>query len=130
MSTFRKQHRVALIGEAGHVIPPIGAQGLNLSLRDGATLAEVTAAAKDRGGDPGDTEVLHIYDRRRRIDVTSRVNTVDILNRSLITSFAPFHALRGVGLIGLSLLPRLRRQNTLAGRGDHVFDGKVFGHSV
>ncbi len=103
------KNRVALIGEAGHVIPPIGAQGLNLSLRDGATLAEVAAIAKDKGEDCGADPVLSDYDRARRPDVTSRVYTVDILNRSLLSSLAPVHLARGMGLWGLGLFPPLRR---------------------
>jgi 2-octaprenyl-6-methoxyphenol hydroxylase len=52
------QNRVALVGEAGHVIPPIGAQGLNLSLRDGATLAESVAKVVAQGADPGAPDLL------------------------------------------------------------------------
>ena len=43
--------RIALIGEAAHVIPPIGAQGLNLGLRDAASIAELVAEARRDGGD-------------------------------------------------------------------------------
>lgn len=102
-------NRVALIGEAGHVIPPIGAQGLNLSLRDAATLAELAAAAKTRGDDPGAAQVLEAYDRARKSDVTSRIYTVDLLNKSLLSDFTPVHLARGAGLLGLSLIAPLRR---------------------
>src|SRR4029077_4994303 len=71
--------RIALIGEAGHVMPPIGAQGLNLGLRDAATIAELAVAARRDGGDVGAAEVTDAYDRRRRADVKSRATAVDLL---------------------------------------------------
>ncbi len=103
------QSRVALVGEAGHVIPPIGAQGLNLGLRDAATIAEIAAAAVARGDDPGGPQALDAYARARRIDVTSRVWTVDVLNRSLISGLLPVHMVRGAGIAALNLLGPLRR---------------------
>lgn len=104
------QNRVALIGEAGHVIPPIGAQGLNLSMRDAATLADVASAARARGEDIGGKAALSQYSDARRPDVTSRIWTVDLLNRSLLSDFAPIHLLRGLGLFALSSVPPLRRR--------------------
>jgi 2-octaprenyl-6-methoxyphenol hydroxylase len=104
------QNRIALIGEAGHVIPPIGAQGLNLSFRDAATLAEVAAAARDGGEDIGGVVAMARYATARRFDVTSRIRTVDLLNRSLLSEYAPIHLLRGLGLFALSTLPPLRRR--------------------
>lgn len=103
------QNRIALIGEAGHVIPPIGAQGLNLSFRDAATLADVAAAARQAGEDIGGPKTLAAYADARRFDVTSRVWTVDLLNRSLLSEFGPVHAARGLGLFALKTLPALRR---------------------
>lgn len=108
-ATALGKNRVALIGEAGHVIPPIGAQGLNLSLRDAATLADEASAAKTHGNDPGGDGVLSAYDRARWLDVTSRIYTVDLLNRSLLSSLSPVHLTRGLGLFGLHALPFLRR---------------------
>ncbi len=55
--------RIALVGEAAHVVPPIGAQGLNLGLRDGATIAEIVAEARRHNLDIGAPEVLARYDR-------------------------------------------------------------------
>ena len=63
--------RVALIGEAAHVIPPIGAQGLNLGLRDAATIGELVVAAHRDGGDVGD--VTERYEHMRRADVGSQL---------------------------------------------------------
>lgn len=104
------QNRVALIGEAGHVIPPIGAQGLNLSFRDAATLSDVAAGARAAGEDIGGDAALARYAEARRFDVTSRIWTVDLLNRSLISEFAPVHLMRGLGLFALGAIPPLRRQ--------------------
>jgi 2-octaprenyl-6-methoxyphenol hydroxylase len=103
------RNRVALIGEAGHVIPPIGAQGLNLGLRDAATLADGIAAALADGRDPGGPETLDGYSARRRLDVTSRIATVDLLNRSLISGLVPVNLARGLGLVALQSFGPLRR---------------------
>ena len=101
--------RIALVGEAGHVIPPIGAQGLNLGLRDAATIAELAVAARRDGGDVGGDEVTDDYDRRRRADVKSRATAVDLLNRTLLTDFLPAQGARGLGLYLLDRIGPLRR---------------------
>jgi 2-octaprenyl-6-methoxyphenol hydroxylase len=101
--------RIALVGEAAHVIPPIGAQGLNLGLRDIATLVELVARAQAARADIGSDALLDAYDRERRGDVTARATVVDTLNRSLISDFLPLHLLRGAGLHALNTLPWLRR---------------------
>jgi 2-octaprenyl-6-methoxyphenol hydroxylase len=101
------RHRVVLIGEAGHVLPPIGAQGLNLGLRDAATLADCVAAADP--SDLGAAAVTDDYARRRGRDVWTRTRAVDLLNRSLLTSAVPLDALRGLGLHALAASSRLRR---------------------
>ena len=67
-------NRIALVGEAAHVVPPIGAQGLNLGLRDAATLAEIVADARRHGRDVGSSDVLARYDAQRRADVISRTH--------------------------------------------------------
>src|SRR5664280_464845 len=64
--------RIVLIGEAAHVIPPIGAQGLNMGLRDAADLAGIVREAMASGEDPGSPQVLRRYDSARRADVSSR----------------------------------------------------------
>jgi 2-octaprenyl-6-methoxyphenol hydroxylase len=91
-------NRVALIGEAGHVLPPIGAQGLNLGIRDAAVLAELVADARRESRDPGDDVLLEQYDARRRVDVRSRSLAVEIANWSLMSDFLPVHVVRGLGL--------------------------------
>jgi 2-octaprenyl-6-methoxyphenol hydroxylase len=101
--------RIALVGEAAHVVPPIGAQGLNLGLRDAATLAEIVADARRQGIDVGSTGVLARYDTQRRADVTSRRITIDLLNRSLLTDFLPVQAVRGLSFFLLDRIGPLRR---------------------
>ena len=101
--------RIALVGEAAHVVPPIGAQGLNLGLRDGATLAEIVADARRQNLDIGGADVLARYDEQRRADVTSRTVAVDILNRSLLTDFFPAHGARGLSLYLVDRIGPLRR---------------------
>ncbi len=107
--------RTALVGEAGHILPPIGAQGLNLGLRDAAALADCVAEARARGADPGGDDVLQSYVRARRVDVLSRTVGVDVLNRSLLTGFVPLQAARGIVLHGLAAFPPLRRMIMRAG---------------
>ena len=102
------QNRIGLIGEAAHVIPPIGAQGLNLSLRDGATLAEIAGDALSNGRDPGGESVLSEYNSRRSRDVTARVWSIDLMNRSLLSDLLPVHLARGAGLTALKALGPLR----------------------
>jgi 2-octaprenyl-6-methoxyphenol hydroxylase len=97
-----------LVGEAAHVIPPIGAQGLNLGLRDAATLAEEAANAGP-GTDPGADAVLERYAARRQSDIVSRTIAVDLLNRSLISGFLPLHLFRGAGLHLVEMFPWLRQ---------------------
>jgi 2-octaprenyl-6-methoxyphenol hydroxylase len=100
-------HRVALIGEAAHVLAPIGAQGLNLGLRDAATIGELVVAARRDGGDVG--EVTERYDHMRRADVMSRTLAVDLLNRSLLSDFLPLQGARGIGLFLMERIGPLRR---------------------
>ena len=92
------------------MLPPIGAQGLNLGFRDAAALADCVAAAMKRGGDPGGDEVLEAYDRARKLDVL----TPHARHRSL----QPVAALRLPAVegrprprlaTGLTALPPLRR---------------------
>jgi 2-octaprenyl-6-methoxyphenol hydroxylase len=101
--------RIALIGEAAHVLPPIGAQGLNLGLRDAATVAEIIVDARRAGQDVGGDAMLERYDLARRLDVTSRTLAVDTLNRTLLSDFLPFQAARQLGFFLMQTLGPLRR---------------------
>ena len=97
--------RVALIGEAAHVFPPIGAQGLNLGIRDIEGLAEVTMRYP---ADPGGADALAAYDRVRRPDIVARSSAVNLLNRSLLSDMLPTQAARSLGLSLLERTPPLR----------------------
>ena len=103
------QHRVALVGEAAHVLPPIGAQGLNMGLRDAADIADIVREAMLSGEDPGSPQVLKRYDSARRADVASRTFAIDVANRSLLSDFLPMQSLRAAGLHLIGSLGPLRR---------------------
>lgn len=103
------RNRIALVGEAAHVIPPIGAQGLNMGLRDAAMIVELVAEAHREGADVGAPQLLASYDRARRTDVTNRALAVDVLNRSLLSDFLPVQGARGFGLYLLDRVSPLRR---------------------
>lgn len=110
--------RAALIGEAAHVFPPIGAQGLNLSLRDIMALTEILC---DQPEQPIAASAGNRFDARRRTDILSRTASVDLLNRSLLSDFLPVQMLRAAGLHVLASLPPLRnivmREGIEPGRG-------------
>jgi len=101
--------RLALVGEAAHVFPPIGAQGLNLGFRDVAALRDAVVDAGDDGCEPGADETLKRYQRGRDLDVRLRTAAVDSLNRTLLTGLIPADFLRGAGLLALSNIGPLRR---------------------
>jgi 2-octaprenyl-6-methoxyphenol hydroxylase len=99
--------RVALIGEAAHVVAPIGAQGLNLGLRDAATISELVVTGHREGEDVG--ALPERYDRMRRADTTSRMLAVDLLNRSLLSDFLPLQGARAAALFLMERVAPLRR---------------------
>jgi 2-octaprenyl-6-methoxyphenol hydroxylase len=111
-------NRVALAGEAAHLFPPIGAQGLNLGLRDAVTIAEIAGEVHRHGGDIGDATA--VYDRRRRADITGRTMAVDLLNRSLLSDFLAVQGLRGLGLYALDRIGPLRRAAMREGVAPYV----------
>jgi len=101
--------RIALVGEAAHIIPPIGAQGLNLGLRDAATIGELAVAA-DRGRhDIGGPDVLARYNGMRRTDIGTRTLAIDLFNRTLLSDFLPVQGMRGLGLYLIDRIGPLRR---------------------
>lgn len=109
--------RTALIAEAAHVVPPIGAQGLNMSLRDVAALVDLCAEARDRGEDPGAPELLARYHRARHADVLARVIGIDALNRAAMAGWRPFRDARRAGLRLLHAPPPLRHAAMRLGLG-------------
>jgi 2-octaprenyl-6-methoxyphenol hydroxylase len=102
-------HRIALVGEAAHVLPPIGAQGLNMGLRDAADIADIVREAMLSGEDLGSPQVLKRYDSARRADVSSRTFAIDMANRSLLSDFLPVQTLRAVGMHLIGSIGPLRR---------------------
>ncbi len=106
---------IVLVGEAAHAFPPIGAQGLNLSLRD---VADLAAALANTDRTPGwATRVSDDYAQRRSGDLARTGGMVDSLFRSLLADFLPTQAMRAGGLWALKLVPPLRRQAFGLGMG-------------
>jgi 2-octaprenyl-6-methoxyphenol hydroxylase len=101
-------NRIVLVGEAGHVIPPIGAQGLNLGFRDAAWIAELAGQARADGRDVGGPEVIAAYVAARAGDVATRTLAVDLLNRSLYAGLLPADLARGAAVAALHAVPWLR----------------------
>jgi 2-octaprenyl-6-methoxyphenol hydroxylase len=99
---------LALVGETCHIFPPIGAQGLNLSLRDVADLEDCLASV-DLNNERELSRALARYDRHRRADIGLRTHGVDILNRSLIIPYLPVDLLRGASFLAVAALGPLRR---------------------
>ncbi|MGF9691433.1 UbiH/UbiF family hydroxylase [Rhizobium sp. 0TCS1.26] len=97
--------RVALVGEAAHAFPPIGAQGLNLSLRDVMELADLLQTS---GGQPIAADAGDRFNRKRRPDIMTRTAGVDLLNRSLLSDFLPVQVARAAGLHLLTSVGPLR----------------------
>ena len=102
-------HRLALIGEAAHVIHPIAGQGLNVGIRDCAALAEAIVDARRLGLDIGDDAVLDRYQRWRRLDAVLLAGVTDGLNRLFSNRVAPVKLARDLGLAAVNRLPPLKR---------------------
>ncbi|MBV1706034.1 MAG: FAD-dependent monooxygenase [Hyphomicrobiales bacterium] len=109
------RNRTMLVGEAAHAFPPIGAQGLNLGLRDVAALVDIVSSALAGAQDCGSDAVMMNYHRARVSDVASRTLGVDVLNRSLLAPYLPVDFLRGAGLMALASIAPLRRAVMRAG---------------
>lgn len=105
--------RLALIAEAAHVVPPIGAQGLNMSLADIESLAAITAGHTD----PGEPAPLARHQRRQFPETAARVAGIDLLNRAAQTDIQPLRDLRCLGLRAISGIAPLRRAAIRAGMG-------------
>lgn len=101
--------RVAVLGDAAHVMHPIAGQGLNAGLKDVAALAEVLAEARRRGEDIGRTDVLDRYQRWRRFDTAALLLATDTFNRLFSNDNAFLRMARDLGLGAVNALPSLRR---------------------
>jgi 2-octaprenyl-6-methoxyphenol hydroxylase len=103
------ERRLALIGDAAHVIHPIAGQGFNLGLKDVAALAEVVVDTMRLGLDIGGAAVLERYERWRRLDTVMLIAATDGLNRLFSNDLPPVRLLRDVGLAAVNRLPALKR---------------------
>jgi 2-octaprenyl-6-methoxyphenol hydroxylase len=101
--------RLALLGDAAHVIHPIAGQGLNLGLKDAAALAEAVVDAVRLGLDPGGDDVLSAYERARRFDTVAMGVVTDGLNRLFSNDVLPVRLARDLGLGIVDRLPALKR---------------------
>jgi 2-octaprenyl-6-methoxyphenol hydroxylase len=113
--------RLALIGEAAHVIHPIAGQGLNIGIRDVAALAEAIVDARRLGLDIGNDSVLERYQRWRRPDALMLAAVTDGLNRLFSNAIPPMKLIRDIGLSIVNELPPLKRllmQHAMGTLGD------------
>lgn len=97
--------RMALVADAAHGIHPIAGQGLNIGLRDIDTLADILKGAKD----PGDTELLRAYERKRRPDNMAMIAATDALNKIFSNNSASLRLLRRAGLRVVERIPTAKR---------------------
>jgi 2-octaprenyl-6-methoxyphenol hydroxylase len=100
--------RLALIGDAAHVIHPVAGQGLNLGLKDVAALTEVVVDAMRLGLDHGAADVLQTYERWRRFDTALMAMVTDGMNRLFSNDVAPVRAARDLGLGLVDRIPVLK----------------------
>ncbi|MGC0224498.1 UbiH/UbiF family hydroxylase [Pseudooceanicola nitratireducens] len=106
--------RVALLAEAAHVVPPVGAQGLNMSLGDLRCLRDLALVAP---ATLGDRSMLQAYDRRRHAEVRLRAAGIDALNRASQISAQPLRDLRAAGLSALYRAAPVRKMLMQMGLG-------------
>lgn len=109
--------RTALIAEAAHVVPPIGAQGLNMSVADAATLARIAGEAWRAGEDPGGAAALARYHRARWPEMAARVAGIDALNRAAMAESQLLRDLRRMGLRAAYQATPVRRAAMRLGMG-------------
>ena len=102
--TFAKD-RTLLVGEAAHMQPPLGAQGLNMSFRDAAQAADLIIGAED----PGTNKIMQEYNELRSFDVVPRQQMISMVNTSLLSNFIGFPLLRAAGLAAVASIPPLRK---------------------
>jgi 2-octaprenyl-6-methoxyphenol hydroxylase len=100
--------RLALIGDAAHVVHPVAGQGLNLGLRDVAVLAEAIVGEMRLGLDPGAPGPLAAYQRQRRFDVAASGLGLDALNRLFSNDLPPLRFVRDLGLRMVDRAPTLK----------------------
>jgi 2-octaprenyl-6-methoxyphenol hydroxylase len=101
--------RLALVGDAAHLVHPLAGQGLNLGLRDVAALAEIVVAPMRLGLDPGAPDILAEFERARRFDVATSGLGMDAMNRLFSNDIGPLRAVRDFGLRFVDRTPSLKR---------------------
>ena len=106
--------RLALVAEAAHVVPPIGAQGLNMSLKDLSALLDLATSRPDT---LGDADMLSAYHRARIMDIRARVAGITMLNRTSMQSAQPLRDLRAAGITALHGVAPVRRALMQLGLG-------------
>ena len=112
------RERLALVGDAAHLVHPLAGQGLNLGLRDVAALAEHIIEPLRLGLDPAEPSVLQAYQRSRRFDVVSSGFGMDAINRLFSNDFGPVRALRDFGLRLVDRAAPLKRAFMQEAAGD------------
>jgi 2-octaprenyl-6-methoxyphenol hydroxylase len=100
--------RLALIGDAAHCCHPVGGQGLNMGIRDAASLAQILQAAHQQGEDIGTVKVLKRYESWRKIENLAILGFTDLLDRLFSNSWLPVVAVRRLGLWMMNYLKPLR----------------------
>jgi 2-octaprenyl-6-methoxyphenol hydroxylase len=116
-SVCEVSRRAVLIGNASHALHPVAGQGLNLGLRDVATLADLLAEAAQTGGDPGNAALLSAYEQRRQPDYAAVAQYTDTLVRVFSNDFAPLGHARAGGLLAVDRIPALRQWITRQSMG-------------
>ena len=106
--------RIALVAEAAHVVPPIGAQGLNMSLKDLGVLLDLSRQA---GAEIGNRRMLDAYHQQRIADIRARVTGITVLNRTSMLGSQPLRDLRAQGLDALYTLKPVRKTLMQLGLG-------------
>jgi 2-octaprenyl-6-methoxyphenol hydroxylase len=117
--------RLALIAEAAHVMSPITAQGLNLSLRDVAALAETVVNAMRVGLDPGAAPILAKFRKRRMIDINTRVFGVNSMNQIVSTDTDMVKGIRRAGLKTVDMFQPLKKIAMQAGLAPQIDQGRL-----
>ena len=100
--------RTILVGEAAHILPPIGAQGMNLGFQDAAIAAELVIDAYNMNADIGSDDIMQKYNQQRKLDIHARGKATDMLNVSLMSNLLPMQMARGLGLFALQKSANLR----------------------
>jgi 2-octaprenylphenol hydroxylase len=101
--------RVALVGDAAHVVHPLAGQGVNLGLLDAGALAQEVVAALARREDPGSLSALRAYERWRKSEIAVMTASIDAFDRLLAHGAGPLSRLAQYGLSWVSRSPELRR---------------------